>query len=437
MIDIEKLGRKIREERKKLFLKQGDLSGGEFSKGYISLIEKGKINPSLKSLSFIADKLNKPIVYFLDDDFKEKGQLQEEISLYKNVLNLIICGRKALDCGNYEEAILNYNEILKNKIDDYSYNIINFYLARTYILINDYKKSIEILKLCLPYFIEHSIPEILVEIYYYMGLCYGNLHDFSNSLSNYIKAAEEFKKSDMRNYELKCKILFSIANLYNKLGKYIKSRDYYVKCLDYATQTKTVDYIAKCNNGLGFVSYKLKEYKDALKYIRSALIISKALDLKDDIANEYTYMGLVYTDLKKYNLAEKYFYYSYLIYKELKDETGIAYNLTELGRIQFLRGDYKNALHYLDSSFKIATDINKKDEIGRIYTILGYVHLKLNEFNKAKEELQESVKILSKLGLKKDLSDAYKALGNLYLVLSDIDKAKEYFNKSIEILCDI
>ncbi|MGB9809087.1 MAG: helix-turn-helix domain-containing protein, partial [Caldanaerobacter sp.] len=78
-MDMAELGRRIREERKRQFLKQGDLSGGEFSKGYISLIEKGKISPSLKALSYIAERLNKPITYFLDDDYVEKEELKKEL----------------------------------------------------------------------------------------------------------------------------------------------------------------------------------------------------------------------------------------------------------------------------------------------------------------------------------------------------------------------
>lgn len=433
-MDTKELGRRIRAERKKLFLKQGDISGDEFSKGYISLIEKGKISPSLKALNFIAEKLNKPVVYFLDEDYAEKDELKKELSKYKKIFDMVLKGRRAFDSANYEETIHIYNNILSNPVDDYSYNIINFYLAKTYIFLENYAKVLDILETILPYFEKNSMFDILVEIYYYKGLCQGNLQKFSDSLNNYLKALDGFEKNALKNIELKSKILYSIANLYNKMGEYIKARDYYIKCLEYATQTKTVDFIALCNNGLGLVSYELSQYKDALKYIRRALVISKALNLREDIANEYNYLGFVYTDLKKFDIAEKYFYYSYTIYKELKKKDGMAYNLTEIGRINYLKNNFDKALEYLMKSLEIVKEINEEDEIGRIYTILGNIHLKLGQFELSENELLKSVEILKELKLKRDLSEAYKALGNLYIALNNPDEAKKYFNQSIEIL---
>lgn len=436
IMDVVKLGKKIREERKRLFLKQGDISGDEFSKGYISLIEKGKINPSLKALNFIANKLNKPLVYFLDDNYKEKNELINEITIYKKIFELLLKGKRSIDNGNYDDAINIYKDILNFKLDKYSYNIINFYLGRLYVTTKYYKDALMIFNECLPYFSDNAFYDIIVEIYYYLGFCTGNIQDFTTSLSNYLRALEEYEKNGIANTELKCRILFSIANLYNKMGELIKARDYYIKCLETSTSSKSTDFIAKSNNGLGLVSLRLKEYKDALKYIRKSLILSKALNLKSDIANEYNYMGFVYTDLKKFDIAKKYFSYSYAIYKDLNNKKGMAYNLTEIGRIYFYNNEYDKALEYLYSSLKIANEINEEEETGRIYTLLGSTHLKLNDLNKSKIELTESIKILNKLGLKRDLSEAYKAMGDLCISLGETKSASLNFNKSIELLCD-
>ncbi|HHW58303.1 MAG TPA: helix-turn-helix transcriptional regulator [Clostridia bacterium] len=433
-MDMAELGRRIREERKRQFLKQGDLSGDEFSKGYISLIEKGKISPSLKALNFIAQKLNKPVVYFLDEDYIEKEELKKELAKYKNILEKFLTAQQAFDSKNYEEAIRLYHDVLANSTDEYSSYLINFYLAKSYFAIKDYMKVLEILDKIHPYFEKNFFNEILVEIHYMKGLSLGNLQKFQSSLENYLKALAGFEKYYLKNAELKSRILFSIANLYSKMGEFIKARDYYIKCLEYSTQIKAVDFIALSNNGLGLVNHELKQYKDALKYIRRAILISKTLNLKEDIANEYNYLGFVYTDLRKYNIAEKYFLKSYSMYKDLQNKRGMAYNLTEIGKIYYLREDYNKALKYLNESLEIVKEIGEEEEMGRIYTILGNLHLKQEEFELSEKELLKSVEILKKLGLKKDLSEAYKGLGNLYIALKNPEEAKKYFNQSIELL---
>ncbi|ABY91992.1 hypothetical protein JCM16816_23870 [Thermoanaerobacter brockii subsp. lactiethylicus] len=433
-MDMVELGKRIREERKRQFLKQGDLSGDEFSKGYISLIEKGKISPSLKALNFIAQKLNKPVVYFLDEDYVEKEELKKELAKYKNILEKFLTAQKAFDNKNYEEAIKLYIDILDNAIDEYSTNLINFYLAKSYFAIKDYTKVLEILDKISPYFEKSSLNEIIVEMHYMKGLCLGNLQKFQSSLENYLKALDGFEKYSLKHTQLKSRILYSIANLYSKMGEFIKARDYYMKCLEYSTQIKAVDFIALSNNGLGLVNHELKQYKDALKYIRRAILISKTLNLKEDIANEYNYLGFVYTDLKKYDIAEKYFVKSYSLYKDLGNERGMAYNLTEIGRIYYLKEDYPKALEYLNQSLEIVTKLGEEEEMGRIYTILGNLHLKQGQFELSEKELLKSVEILKTLGLKKDLSEAYKGLGNLYIALNNPEEAKKYFNQSIELL---
>ncbi|HAA64182.1 MAG TPA: transcriptional regulator, partial [Thermoanaerobacter sp.] len=177
------------------------------SKGYISLIEKGKISPSLKALNFIAQKLNKPVVYFLDEDYVEKEELKKELAKYKNILEKFLTAQKAFDNKNYEEAIKLYIDILDNAIDEYSTNLINFYLAKSYFAIKDYTKVLEILDKISPYFEKSSLNEIIVEMHYMKGLCLGNLQKFQSSLENYLKALDGFEKYSLKHTQLKSRIL--------------------------------------------------------------------------------------------------------------------------------------------------------------------------------------------------------------------------------------
>ena len=61
------LGEKVRYLRKRLNLTQQELAGDDFTKSFISQIEKNEANPSLKSLYIIAERLNKPVSFFLDE----------------------------------------------------------------------------------------------------------------------------------------------------------------------------------------------------------------------------------------------------------------------------------------------------------------------------------------------------------------------------------
>lgn len=58
------LGAKIRRRRKELGLTQADLGGSRLSKGYISLVESGKVVPSEEALDYLASRLGRPVSHF-------------------------------------------------------------------------------------------------------------------------------------------------------------------------------------------------------------------------------------------------------------------------------------------------------------------------------------------------------------------------------------
>ncbi|WP_157067235.1 helix-turn-helix domain-containing protein, partial [Alicyclobacillus shizuokensis] len=88
------LGEKIRAARKELKMTQAELAGQDLSKAMISHIETGRAQPSIRVLSIIAERLGKPLSYFLGDvDGSEE-------------LNNILCTTQALiDAGCLPDAI--------------------------------------------------------------------------------------------------------------------------------------------------------------------------------------------------------------------------------------------------------------------------------------------------------------------------------------------
>ena len=62
------LGERVRSARRESGLSQAQLAGDELTKGFISQIESGLVRPSIRSLQHIAQKLGKPLDYFIGDE---------------------------------------------------------------------------------------------------------------------------------------------------------------------------------------------------------------------------------------------------------------------------------------------------------------------------------------------------------------------------------
>ena len=61
------LGQLLRRARLEAGLSQRELCGDQISRNMLSQIENGSAHPSMETLSYLAQKLNKPISYFLDE----------------------------------------------------------------------------------------------------------------------------------------------------------------------------------------------------------------------------------------------------------------------------------------------------------------------------------------------------------------------------------
>lgn len=69
------IGRRIREARIELGLTQEQLAQDLFSRTFISGVESGRVNPSAQSICLLAERLRKPVSYFMPDEREEARHL--------------------------------------------------------------------------------------------------------------------------------------------------------------------------------------------------------------------------------------------------------------------------------------------------------------------------------------------------------------------------
>lgn len=65
---LRRIGARVRERRKELGLTQEELAGSEYTKSFISQVEKGQTWPSLPALAYIAQRLRCPIEWLVAEN---------------------------------------------------------------------------------------------------------------------------------------------------------------------------------------------------------------------------------------------------------------------------------------------------------------------------------------------------------------------------------
>ena len=87
------LGEKLRNARQEAGFSQRQLCGDRITRNMLSQIESGAASPSVTTLRYLAERLGKPVSYFLDED----GAVSPNLEVMEDA-------RKAFDRGRFGEA---------------------------------------------------------------------------------------------------------------------------------------------------------------------------------------------------------------------------------------------------------------------------------------------------------------------------------------------
>ena len=181
---MSSVGEKIRRIRKELRLTQEDIAGEEFTKSYISQIERGIINPSLKALKYIAEKLNKPMSYFVENIDELEKEENESINKIEEILDLILEGEALFNSNDLEKAYDIFNKLLSvslSKEVEIAAAISSFYLGRIYLAQSKFKDALSHFEQAIHQFKKLQKFDRLADSYFHLGITYKNLGEYKKA----------------------------------------------------------------------------------------------------------------------------------------------------------------------------------------------------------------------------------------------------------------
>ena len=124
------IGARIRLARMAAQKTQQELAGERFSKSYISAIERGKMTPSFKALSILAEQLDLSISFLLGEDRLEESLLASEPQAdVERVASMLIQAQEAIEQGRYEAGIALCEEIGKQDLMGWAHEQYSHFLA--------------------------------------------------------------------------------------------------------------------------------------------------------------------------------------------------------------------------------------------------------------------------------------------------------------------
>lgn len=186
-------------------------------------------------------------------------------------------------------------------------------------------------------------------------------------------------------------IFFGLGEIYSK-NNIDKSLSYFNRLLNIGTFLNDSNYISDANVGIAKIHIAKKDFNTAIKYLNKSLSINDD-ERKSDI---YLSLGKVYFSQGKYETSKNYFNKSLELSKKIELKSRIMDNYQFIYKVDSANGNYLGAMesHKLYISYKDSL-FNTENEKKMLATQMNYNFEKEKSLITAKQEEQNKISELN------------------------------------------
>jgi tetratricopeptide (TPR) repeat protein len=277
------VGQRIRRARQERGMSLAQLGGAELTRGFISAVELGRSRISLKSLSLIAQRLQLPMSYFLEDE-TETSEAAGELSLDRAEI--------ALRSQQPAEALRLLDEMGEHP----SLRARNQWL-RGWALsdLGRSREAVPVLEEALQAAQGGKDPRLVMQIQYTLGMALFAASNYDEALV-YMRQAHEYA-SEEGDDALLGRITVCIGHIEYMRGSFDGAFAQYARARELFDKVNDFDNLASVYSGLSRVQQHRGDLHSAIRYSRLSLGIHQAKHNEREAARELSQMATRYEEM--------------------------------------------------------------------------------------------------------------------------------------------
>lgn len=263
------IGQSIRDARTQRGMTQRELAGSHFTRELISQIESGRCQPSLKTLTILAQRLGQTI-----QDFIPASDSEDPI----DVQALLSVVDQCLQANLVDAAILCAKEALRAcamGTDGLTIAQACFYLGRSHLALRDWIPACTLFERSLSEFARLGQKKWVIETHFYLGHATYGHQDYRRAVSHYESACEF--SADHKSYQtiaLRSWLYLGTSRFY--IGAVAGSLEAFQKAENLAQQLGDSHIRGEALLGLGWSLHVLGKTKEALETTNRTLQMKPA-----------------------------------------------------------------------------------------------------------------------------------------------------------------
>jgi tetratricopeptide (TPR) repeat protein len=425
---VSSLGERIRARRKELGLTQTQLGGQDLTKGFISLVEKGRAKPSLETLLLLAERLQKPVSYFL-----EPGTLLSTRAVRVAVSSAWI----SLKQGDYTRAAEHFEEALrlgKENRDKATEAECYIGLAQALALLRQLDLAKRNVELGRELAEATGASRHLARVSHVRGLIAYYERQFEDARQHFLEGFRRFQETEHPDLSFGGLLLYNLGNTYMELGDHVEAARWYQQALALVEPTEDLHRLGLVYVQLGVAQRERGDYETAIAHLTKAEHLFEVLQDTRLLGWAHNSLGITLLARGNVDDAITHIQTSLRIKERIGDDPGRARSLTELGRALTLKRAFAEADAALAEAGRLTTKFEDTTEAARVQVALARLRSAAGRTEEAVDHYKRAIAEFESLGMDKDLANACNELGELLLAQKRPSEAAPYLARTLRVL---
>ncbi len=426
------VGSKLRAARLARKLTQSQLAQPDFSVSYVSAIERGQIQPSLRALEIFAQRLGVSSTYLLAKQPGQAQQVLSETNTHKQDTELqLLEAHLFILQKNYSQAITLLRalsaDMLKSQQEIRLGYLLGIALYHSNLLQESESVLTEILDKAIhqnDYFVKH-IQNIL-------GLVHVAMHNHTQGFEYQLRNLDQLEK------EQQPRDAFFNAQVYTNIGLHYKDMNKIENAIEMFQHSLAQTEELLDAEALTLMYWNMCKYlAETQQYFLATLYGHKALQLlieeySDSLRSEiYHNLGqtMLHQDLQKA-----------LIYLErllqdatLKKDTLTFASITATtAEVLFRQGQVKKAYEYAQKACKLVSGYGDRIVIASIILTYGNIAYAQKDYQVGDVQFMAGLTMLERLNQRKELADKYAIYAQLLEERGLQNEALKFYKQAYE-----
>lgn len=268
----EELGTRIRKARMEMGLSLAGVAQTDFSRAFLNQVELGRARPSMRTLEIIAERLKRPIEYFLQEPDSSTTMLEFQLAEAATRL-----GR-----GDGERAKAIANDLLgRPQVAPELRTRAQLVLVDALIKLRELPQAIEVLKGAIKASEATRWHSLKVELYDRMGMAYYQSRLPHEAGRWWDKAITTYEDNGLTDPLLRARVLGHRANLHYVAGEPTEAIAGYQAAIVAAEHVLDMPALGGIYEGLAVSFHKAGDLTRALEYAQRSLRLFETLqDIK-------------------------------------------------------------------------------------------------------------------------------------------------------------